>query len=81
MELKPMSEFTTCCAGPKATFSPMTAAAPKKIKPIEIAVFIAVLIAWWLVYQSLPQVAHYLTYSLFGLNEGSHLAAAVEFFI
>ena len=36
---------------------------------------------WWLVYQSLPHVAHYLTYSLFGLSEGSHLAAAVEFFI
>jgi uncharacterized membrane protein YraQ (UPF0718 family) len=81
MELKPMSEFSTCCAGPKATFSPETAAAPKKIKPTEIAVFIAALIAWWLVYQSLPQIAHYLTYSLFGLAEGSHLAAAVEFFI
>jgi len=81
MELKPMAEFKTCCAGPKATFSSETAAAPKKIKPAEIAVFIAALIAWWLVYQSLPQVAHYLTYSFFGLSEGSHLAAAVEFFI
>jgi len=81
MELKPMAEFKTCCAGPKPTFSSETAAAPKKIKPTEIAVFIAALIAWWLVYQSLPQVARYLTYSLFGLSEGSHLAAAVEFFI
>ena len=81
MELKPMAEFKTCCAGPKATFSSETAAAPKKIKPTEIAVFIAALVAWWLVYQSLPQVAHYLTYNLFGLSEGSHLAAAVEFFI
>ena len=53
MELKPMAEFKTCCAGPKATFSSETAAAPKKIKPTEIAVFIAALAAWWLVYQSL----------------------------
>jgi uncharacterized membrane protein YraQ (UPF0718 family) len=81
MELKPIAEFTTCCCGPKATASEETAAAPKKIKPTEIAVFIAVLAAWWLVYQSLLPVARYLTYDLFGLSAGSHLAAAVEFFI
>jgi hypothetical protein len=81
MELKPVSEFSTCCAGPKATFSPETAAAPKKIKPTEIAVFIVTLTAWWVIYQSLAEIAHYLTYSLLGLAEGSHLAAAVEFFI
>ncbi len=81
MELKPIAEFKTCCAGPKSTFSAESAAAPKKIKPTEIAVFIVVLVAWWLVYQSLLPVARYLTYDLFGLSEGSHLAAAVEFFI
>jgi len=81
MELKPMAEFKTCCAGPKPTFSAESAAAPKKIKPSEIAVFITVLVAWWLVYQSLLPAARFLTYDLFGLSEGSHLAAAVEFFI
>ena len=81
MELKPISEFKTCCAGPKPTSSTEIAAASNKIKPTEIAVFIAAIAVWWLVYQSLPQVAHYLTYRLFGLSEGSHLAAAVEFFI
>jgi uncharacterized membrane protein YraQ (UPF0718 family) len=81
MELKPIAEFKTCCAGPKPTFSAESAAAPKKIKPTEIAVFIVVLVAWWLVYQSLLPAARFLTYDLFGLSEGSHLAAAVEFFI
>jgi len=81
MELKPVSEFSTCCAGPKATFSPETAAAPKKIKPTEIAVFIVTLTVWCVIYQSLVEFAHYLTYSLLGLAEGSHLAVAVEFFI
>ncbi|MBI5578383.1 MAG: permease [Deltaproteobacteria bacterium] len=76
-----MAEFKTCCAGPKATFSLETAAAPKKIKPPEVAVFIATLAAWWLVYQSLLPVARYLTYDLIGLTPGSHLADAVEFFI
>ena len=81
MELKPIAEFKTCCAGAKPTFSTEAAAAPQKIKPGEIAIFVAILVGWWLIYQSLPQIAHYLTYSLFGLSEGSHLAAAVEFFI
>ena len=81
MDLKPMAEFKTCCAGPKPTLSAESGAAPKNINPTEIAVFIAVLVAWWLVYQNLLPVAHYLTYDLFGLREGSHLAAAVEFFI
>jgi len=81
MELKPMSEFKSCCCAPKAASSEETVATTKKISATEIAAFVAALAAWWLVYQSLPHVAHYLTYSLFGLSEGSHLAAAVEFFI
>jgi uncharacterized protein len=81
MELKPISEFKSCCSGPQAKPFDEAAAGSKHIKAAEIAVFIATLAVWWLVYQSLPQVAHYLTYNLFGLSEGSHLAAAVEFFI
>jgi len=80
MELKPIAEFKTCCAGPKTIPSGEPASA-RPIKLSEIAIFIAVLAAWWLLYQSLPEISRYLTYSLFGLAEGSHLAAAVEFFI
>ena len=81
MELKPISEFKSCCSGPQANPFDGTAADSKQIKAAEIAVFIATLAVWWLVYQSLLPVARYLTYSLFGLSKGSHLAAAVEFFI
>jgi uncharacterized membrane protein YraQ (UPF0718 family) len=42
---------------------------------------IAVLVVWWLVYHSLASVAGWFTYSLCGLAKGSHLGAAVEFFI
>jgi hypothetical protein len=80
MELKPMAEFKTCCSGPKTMLSEEPSAA-KPIKPLEVATFIVALAAWWLVYQSLPPIARYLTYNLFGLSKGSHLAAAVEFFI
>jgi uncharacterized membrane protein YraQ (UPF0718 family) len=81
MELKPMAEFRTCCAGSKPAIPSEPAAAPSKIKPAEMLVFIAALAAWWLVYQSLPPVAHYLTFTLLGLEEGSHLGEAVAFFI
>jgi uncharacterized membrane protein YraQ (UPF0718 family) len=81
MELKPIAEFKTCCSGAKAPVIEKEIAAPSQFKATEIALFIAALGVWWLVYQSLPDVARYLTYSLLGLPEGTHLAAAVEFFI
>ena len=37
--------------------------------------------AWWLVYRSLAPIAAWFTYSLLGMAHGSHLAAAVEFFV
>jgi uncharacterized membrane protein YraQ (UPF0718 family) len=36
---------------------------------------------WWLVYRSLAPGAVWFTYALLGLTPGSHLAAAVEFFV
>ena len=42
---------------------------------------IAGLVIWWLVYRSLAPVAAWFTYSLLGMAHGSHLAAAVEFFV
>lgn len=38
-------------------------------------------IVWWLAYGQLARVAHWLTYWVLGLEVGSHLASAVEFFI
>jgi hypothetical protein len=42
---------------------------------------VAALTAWWLAYRSLRPFASWLTYSLFGLPEGTRLASAVEFFL
>ena len=39
------------------------------------------LVIWWLVYRSLAAGAAWFTYALLGLKPGSHLAAAVEFFV
>ncbi|MFA6028658.1 MAG: permease [Elusimicrobiota bacterium] len=41
----------------------------------------AVLIGWLLVYRSLPGLARALAYGAFGLEEGSRLGSAVEFFL
>ena len=79
MELKPMSEFKSCCSGP----API-AADPKPARRFtfnEIAAFTAALLAWWLIYQSLEAFSRYVTYTVLGFSQGTHLAAAVEFFI
>jgi uncharacterized membrane protein YraQ (UPF0718 family) len=39
------------------------------------------LVAWWLVYRNLETASRWLTYSIFLLPRGSHLGAAVEFFV
>ncbi|MEI8078982.1 MAG: permease [bacterium] len=42
---------------------------------------IAGLAVWWLLYRSLAPVAAWFTYTLLSLTSGSHLGAAVEFFV
>jgi len=36
---------------------------------------------WWLLYRNLLPIAKWITYTLFGLEQGKHLSSAVEFFI
>ncbi len=65
-----------CCA-------PLVTPIPKpKSQPIgrQLLLLVAVLVVWWLVYSQLQGVAKWLTSSLFGLPEGSHLSSSVEFF-
>ncbi len=39
------------------------------------------LIAWFLIYKQLLPFSHYFTYQILGLEQGSHLGEAVQFFI
>ncbi len=41
----------------------------------------AVGLVWWLVYGQLASAAHWLTFHVLALAEGTHLAGAVEFFV
>lgn len=46
-----------------------------------LGVLIPALAAWIILYSLLPGFARWLTYNLFHLSRGSHLGAAVEFFV
>jgi uncharacterized membrane protein YraQ (UPF0718 family) len=46
-----------------------------------LAVLGVALVAWWLIYGALAPMAHWATYALLGLDQGTHLAGAVEFFL
>jgi len=65
-----------CCEG--------AACGPSKKRPVFKQYFtfgIAALALWYLLYQSIEAFAKWVTYSALGLAEGSHLGAAVEFFV
>ena len=81
MEIKPIIELKSCCAGPKTEIPESRPAGSQHLSLKEIALILAALPTWWAVYSSLPHLAGYLTYRLFGLQQGSHLGDAVEFFI
>ena len=49
--------------------------------PLYLAVCAAALVVWIGVYASLQPFAAWLTYRVIGLERGSHLASAVEFFV
>jgi len=40
-----------------------------------------ILVGWYLLYSQLLSFSHFFTYSILGLKQGSHLAAAVQFFV
>lgn len=47
----------------------------------QMAMIGAGLVAWWAIYGQLASLAEWATYRVLGLEQGSHLADAVEFFL
>jgi len=81
MELKPIAEFSSCCRAPAKPAAHGPDSATRRIRPWEAVLFLAVLGAGCAVYRALPRAAHVLTHEVFGLEAGTHFAAAVEFFL
>ena len=76
-----MAEFTSCCCKAAENVAAVPSTPSKKFILAEWAALAASIGAWWVIYRSLPEAAQYVTYHLMGLQEGSRLASAVEFFI
>jgi uncharacterized membrane protein YraQ (UPF0718 family) len=57
---------------------------PEENRP-SLAVYLLLVAAaiglWWIVYSQLKPGAAWITYQLFGISQGTHLGAAVEFFL
>ncbi len=49
--------------------------------PVYLVLGLVVLGLWYVVYKQLLPLSHFLAYRFFGLEQGSHLGAAVQFFV
>ncbi len=67
----------TCCAKEAVGEGPATGQG-KLVRYLLLCA--PALVAWWLVYGMLPGVSRLLTYTVFGLTQGSHLGDSLEFF-
>ena len=53
----------------------------KKITAKQLALGMAGLVTWYIVYKQLLPFSHFFSYGLLGLEQGSHLGAAIQFFV
>ena len=76
--MEPIKPSGCCCAKPITD----EVAVPKNIHwgKISSIAFLG-LGLWFVIYQQLEPFSSYLTYSLFGIKKGSHLGAAMQFFV
>ena len=73
--MKPL-EGKTCCAKEAVAECP----AMRNGKLVRyLLLLVPTLVAWWLVYGMLPGLSRLLTYTVFGIAQGSHLGDSVEF--
>ena len=78
----PMAEQKCGCGVAQATDETRHGAIVRRNPASRYVVRLGIaLIAWWLLYDRLLAIAQWATYGLLGLEQGSHLAGAVEFFL
>jgi uncharacterized protein len=78
-----ISEEKACClpSADEATKATGFVIGPERFPKKMLAAAAVALVVWWLLYRSLLPVAKWLTYRLFGLEEQTHFASALEFFL
>jgi uncharacterized membrane protein YraQ (UPF0718 family) len=76
--MKPIQSLNCSCATGKVCES----AAKKHDHWVQYCLIgLLGLALWWVIYNNLSPFASYLTYSVFGLAQGSHFGGAVQFFL
>jgi hypothetical protein len=75
-------KITTCaCACEGGACPAGDAAGPKKITVAQLGLGLAGLAAWYALYSQLLPFSNFFAYRLLGLDQGSRLGAAVQFFV
>ncbi|GAB6037041.1 permease [Fundidesulfovibrio butyratiphilus] len=81
LELKPLQNVSCACGQKKEeSQGGQSPGEPSGRMAAKIVLGVVGLVAWWFVYGALPAFSRLVTYSLFGLVPGTHLADSVEFF-
>lgn len=75
--MQEVEEFSSGCC---TTAKPLKSVVPNRL-PIYLAAGAVGLVLWWVLYSHLAVMSRFLTYSVLPLETGSHLGAAVEFFL
>ena len=72
--IKSCVEGADCCSASLDTGN-------KKITTRQLGIALLGLIAWYIIYKQLLPFSHFFSYGLLGLEKGSHLGEAIQFFV
>ncbi len=74
-------ETLKSCAGDGDGLPVSSVAGKKKITVQQLGFGLLVLAVWYIVYKQLLPFSHFFSYTLLGLDRGSHLGEAIQFFV
>lgn len=80
--MKATQENSCCCAMETAVNLEESCPGSSRSKALKYLLYaVPLLITWFVIYKSLEAFSKYFTYTLLGLQTGTHLAGAIEFFV
>ncbi len=78
--MEPIKPVGSCADG-GGCCSASPGAGNRKISAGQLGVGLLGLISWYIIYKQLLPFSHFFSYSLLGLEKGSHLGEAIQFFV
>ncbi len=74
-------ETVKSCAGDDGAYPVGSSAGRKKITVQQLTLGLLGLAVWYIIYKQLLPFSHFFSYTLLGLEKGSHLGEAIQFFV